>query len=400
MSTLPAQGDLEAVTNNLDMKAEFENLRDCMAEVQGFSALSALTIASGAITPPDGAGGGTFTVDTEGLAASDILSSCTLTNVPEGRIIRIYGANAARVVTVEHGSGASGEWLLADSADFVLDATDKWVEFQRRSTSMVEWARGYGVDKASERLHLGVPKQISHNTLCPHRNLTGVWATNATATFTADELVLEDVDGNQFLIESFNKTVNIATAGIGGLDTGSEASSTWYYVFAVAKSDGTQDIVLSLADDVASLTFSGGYSYAGLISALRNNGSSNFVDFRQLGALIDIDATQCLTAGTATSDTSLNAGSGTVTALSTMVPALARKVQGYARVSDSGSSASAVTIKPVTGSNIGRKIINNPGGSTSTAGGYFEALMSTAQTLYYQVSAGDSAEIFVTGFEF
>lgn len=400
MSTLPAQGALEAIINNLNMKAAVENLRDFMAESLGGGPKTELTIASGAIVPPDGAGGGVHTVDTEGNVASDDLETITITNTGEGRFLILRAENASRVVTLKHAHGSAGQMLMYDSADFVLDALDKWIMFHLESTDdWVEVMRGYGVDRASARLNLGVPKLVSHQTLCPHRNLVGTWASNATATWTADDLVLEDTSGNQKRITSFNKTVNIATSGAGGLDTGAEASGTHYYAWAIAKTDGTQSIILSTASTVGTITFPAGYSYAGLIGSVRNNGSSNFVDFRQLGGLVEIDATQCLTSGTATSDTSLNAGSGTVTALSTIVPALVRKVQGYARVSDSGSAASALTIKPVTGSNVGRKIINNPGGSTQTAGGYFEALMVAAQTLFYNVTAGDSGDIFITGWE-
>lgn len=399
MATLPLAADIASLDvghTQAELAAELGQVVEAIRETAGGSAQTTLTIASGALVPPLGAGGAWHLVDTEGAASTDDVTAITMTNCHVGRRVRFSAANSGRVVTFVHGSNI----VNYDGADFVLDATDKWIEYLAGATDMVEIDRYYGTDHAEERLALGVPKQIGHNTLCPHRNLAGAWATNATATWTADELVLEDASGNQVAIAAFNKTANIATSGAGGLDTGSEGSSTHYYAWAIAKADGTQSIILSTSTTVAGLTFPSGYTYAGLIGWVRNNASSNFIDFKQLGALVDFDVVQILTAGVATSDTSLNAGSGTVTALSTIIPALARKVQGYARVSDSGSSASAITIKPVTGSNVGRKIINNPGGTTAAAGGYFEALMVTPQTLYYQVSAGDSGEIFVTGLEF
>lgn len=399
MALLPLAADVSSLDvghTQAELAGEIGQMVEAIREIAGGSAQTTLTIASGALVPPLGAGGAWHLVDTEGAASTDDVTSITMTNCHVGRRVRFSAANSGRVATFVHGSNI----VNYDGLDFVLDATDKWIEYIAGATDMVEVDRYYGVDHASARLDLGVPKQLSHNVLCPHRNLTGAWATNATATWTADELVLEDASGNQVAIASFNKTANIATSGAGGLDTGAEASSTTYYAWAIAKADGTQSIILSTATTIAGLTFPSGYTYAGLIGSACNNGSSNFVEFRQLGALVDADVTQILTAGVATSDTSLNAGSGTVTAMSTIVPSLARKVHGYARVSDSGSSASAITIKPVTGSNIGRKIINNPGGSTGTAGGYFEALMVTPQTLYYAVTAGDLAELFVSGWEF
>ena len=42
----------------------------------------------------------------------------------------------------------------------------------------------------------------------------------------------------------------ITTAGAGGLDTGSEAASTWYEIYAIRKSsDGTKNLLLHRAKD-------------------------------------------------------------------------------------------------------------------------------------------------------
>lgn len=69
-------------------------------------------------------------------------------------------------------------------------------------------------------------------------------------------------------------------------------------------------------------------------------------------------------------------------------------------MSDSGSASSTLTLTGVTGTAIGRVVISNPGGNTNNGGGYFEILMPTAQTVYYSVGASESADIFVTGWEY
>lgn len=394
MSTLPAQGGLTAVPNNLDMKTAVENLRDCMAEVRGFAAATTLTIASGAVTPPDGTGGGTFFVETEGGVSADDLTYCDFTNVPEGRVIRFYMLNASHVPTFAHGAGVTGEFLMEDSADWVPSQTDQWIEFQRINTSLVESGRGYGTDKLAERAYLGIPKAIAHNTLCPHSNLVGVWATNATATYTADELVLEDVDGNQVRIASFNKTANLAASGAGGLDTGSEASSTWYRVWAIAKADGTQSILLSTSTTIAGLTFPSGYSYAGRIGVVRNKGSSNLMDFDQIAGSVSIDQTQVLVSGTLTTPTSMN------TLMETCIPPEARKFSGFAKISDSSTAGSNIVIQPRASGNVGLvSIFNSAASAARAASCYFEMLMPTPQTAYYSVGPSDTGDVFATGFE-
>lgn len=72
-------------------------------------------------------------------------------------------------------------------------------------------------------------------------------------------------------------TVDISTPGAGGLDTGSEASDTWYYLWLIAKPDGTVAGLLSLSS--TSPTMPSGYVYKKLFFVVRNNSSSNIIKF-------------------------------------------------------------------------------------------------------------------------
>lgn len=147
MSNLPAAGvlgDLTSGHTNAEFGVEIEDLRDWLIEtVLGASARYALTIATGSITPPDGAtgGGGVFTVDTEAAAAADDLTNIVQTNTHDGQIIILQAVNAARVVTLKHAAGGTGQLQLWDSTDFVFASLNAWVAFQRRSTTWVEIMR-------------------------------------------------------------------------------------------------------------------------------------------------------------------------------------------------------------------------------------------------------------------
>ena len=142
MSNLPAQGyTSNAARTNAEIKVVVEDLRDFMAELPGGNARTELTIASGAVVPPDGAGGGHHTIDTEGNAASDDLTSITTTNTPEGRIVVLWSENIARVVTVKNAAGGAGQVTMADNADFVFASLQAWLMIQRRGADWVEIAR-------------------------------------------------------------------------------------------------------------------------------------------------------------------------------------------------------------------------------------------------------------------
>lgn len=76
-------------------------------------------------------------------------------------------------------------------------------------------------------------------------------------------------------------TIDCATTGANGLDTGSLANSTWYHVFAIGKTDGT---VARLASTSAgSPTLPSGYTLKRRLGSFRTNGSAQIVAFSQNG---------------------------------------------------------------------------------------------------------------------
>jgi len=77
-----------------------------------------------------------------------------------------------------------------------------------------------------------------------------------------------------------NIDLDITTSGAGGLDTGSEASSTWYAVHVIA-GPGVVSGVFSLS--ATSPTLPAGYDQSRRIGWVRNDGSSNLVSFSQHG---------------------------------------------------------------------------------------------------------------------
>lgn len=111
------------------------------------------------------------------------------------------------------------------------------------------------------------------------KNLSVTRGSATQVTVTADELILDD--GTR--ITSVNETAAITASGADGLDTGSEASNTWYYIYIIRKSsDGTVASLLSTSS--SSPTMPSGYDQKALVSAVRNDGSSNFVNFIQTGS--------------------------------------------------------------------------------------------------------------------
>lgn len=138
---LPSSGQLGGTPTNAQFQGYIEDLRDVVSNQIGGAGRTELTIASGAVTPPARDHGGIFRLDTEGNAASDTLDTITQTNTPDGTVIILQAEDAARVVTLNHAAGGSGQILLTDSTDFVFASLSAWVKLQRRSTDWVEIER-------------------------------------------------------------------------------------------------------------------------------------------------------------------------------------------------------------------------------------------------------------------
>lgn len=114
-------------------------------------------------------------------------------------------------------------------------------------------------------------------------------------------------------VTSSDITANITTSGANGLDTGAEASSTFYHLWAIGKSDGT--LALLLSTSATSPTMPSGYTFKRLMWGVANDSSSHLVDFVHLRdgkcmylatQLNDIRGANVLNAGSATSPTAID----------------------------------------------------------------------------------------------
>ncbi len=86
------------------------------------------------------------------------------------------------------------------------------------------------------------------------------------------------------IVFSSDTIIDITTSGANGLDTGAEASNTWYYVYAITDSTGVNSAagLLSTVNEsnTGSITLPSGYDKKRqLPMAVRNDGVSDFLNF-------------------------------------------------------------------------------------------------------------------------
>lgn len=103
-----------------------------------------------------------------------------------------------------------------------------------------------------------------------------LWKDNATVTFKAGLIARSDDNTYDIRLAS-DLDVALSTSGAAGLDTGSEASNTWYWPWLIAKSsDNTVSVILSTS--ATAPTLPSGYNKKRLIPfPQKNDASSNIL---------------------------------------------------------------------------------------------------------------------------
>lgn len=97
---------------------------------------------------------------------------------------------------------------------------------------------------------------------------------SATVTVSYAALVLSDGAGNYALDTNVSGgTINTASTGAGGLDTGTLAASTWYSVWRIAQPGGTKSWLISLS--ATAPTMPSGYTLKTRIGWIRTDGTAN-----------------------------------------------------------------------------------------------------------------------------
>ncbi|CAM6005675.1 unnamed protein product [Sphagnum balticum] len=106
------------------------------------------------------------------------------------------------------------------------------------------------------------------------QNLKGVWGSNTTTGWTANQLMVLNSSLQPTILSSYSQTLNSATSGAGGLDTGTLAASTWYYVYAIYNPTTPATSILMSAS-ATTPTLPSGYTYSALIGVVLTDGMDN-----------------------------------------------------------------------------------------------------------------------------
>lgn len=170
---------------------------------------------------------------------------------------------------------ANGTWTIT-----VADATH--IDLQG-STFTNAWVSGGTIGGAFEEISIGAGLQLSGNVLSapltPQGYLFGLTCSNGTDTTNDINIAAgkcrDELDGATIVLSAITKQLDSAWAAgtnAGGRSSASLADGTWH-VFAIAKADGTSDVLFHTALDPTSVLPSGYTVYRRICSIVRASGS-------------------------------------------------------------------------------------------------------------------------------
>jgi len=123
----------------------------------------------------------------------------------------------------------------------------------------------------------------------------------------ADEIILQDEQFRSFRVTEVDFTLDITKKGVNGLDTGTEAAYTWYYIWIISKSKG-KNVAGILSTSSSSPTMPSGYTYKAFVGAIHNcrNVGNDFGPMKQVGRKAARNSEAVINSGTATTATPIN----------------------------------------------------------------------------------------------
>jgi hypothetical protein len=235
------------------------------------------------------------------------------------------------------------------------------------------------------------------------RNLRmAVAAASATATITADQLIVEQLGVAQYKLPSLNLSINLASVGAGGMDTGAAPVSGTVGIYVIYNPDTKLAKLLGVNATAAVVpevygggNMPAGYTASALVSVWQTNASGQLVTGFQKGRLISYAARIFLSNGFATALTALS--------LTGLIPRNAKSVGGYAHLISNGSVAG--------GSNLTlASDLAGSGQQTVGVGGYvnlgilapfYDLALSVPLVIYYQAGSSPAAtDAYITSYTF
>jgi hypothetical protein len=314
---------------------------------------------------------------------------------------RIDDATAAGSIPTPEAAGTEGYFTEGNPATGTpaTKVRGSWLNMIQEELCAILAAAGITRSKTTYNQVNSALQKLYSPVIGSARNVSmSVTAASATATLTADEIVVgAALGGQKYMLSSFNKTINLATTGAGGMDTGTAPVSGFVAIYAIY--NPTTGTAALLAKNCTASTptsiYNGanmpsGYTASALDSIWRTNGSGQFVIGCQQDREINVPVVAVVSGGTATSYTSFS--------LSAVVPLGATSWKGNAQSSPSVVNNGVFVAADANGT--GLQSVVSPVANQATAAPIRLPII-TAQTGFYQNNVTSStSQVTCSGYSF
>lgn len=221
--------------------------------------------------------------------ADDVISAGTIDlDAADGDIVDVTGTTTITAITLAEGSKKTvrftGALTLTNGASLVLPGESDIITAAGDYAVFVGYAGG--VVRCSNYSRINIYSTFSNkgqNFLRKQITISNGTDTDHDIDFTAGNFIFSDGTGQAYSSSTITKQFDSAWAegtSQGGLDTGSLANNTWYYLYAIYNpTTGNVDFIGST--DPSSPTLPTGYTkYRRLKNAFfKTNGSANIIQF-------------------------------------------------------------------------------------------------------------------------
>lgn len=313
-------------------------------------------------TDPEAGGAGWQPEDAGSTAITMTSSNVTLTSLQASKsILVITGTLTTNLnlilpiyikqwIVVNNGAGAFTVTVKTSGGSGVVVSTGATQYVYGDGTNI-----NANIGNSSQTLSVGVAALAQHaaqfgqlsGVVGSARNASmSLTAANASGTFTADEIIVETaLGGLQYRLASFSKTINLATTGAGGMDTGTAPVSGFVAVYAIYNPTSQTAALLAVNASAAVMpniyggaNMPAGYTASGLVSVWPTTAAQLLSIGFQNDRTVAIPAVLALNNASVVSLTSL-----TITGA---VPRNARFINGYIQFSSTSAASLNITLYP------------------------------------------------------
>lgn len=212
-----------------------------------------------------------------------------------------------------------------------------------------------------------------------------------TATFTASEIVLGDVNGKRVVISNFNQSINLSASvkGLGAMDVGAAPFNGFVAMYALYNpaSKSTGIIAVNATAAIAPKLLAGiapdGYTFSALLSILPTNASAQFAVAEQVDRQVFY--------GTQVLSTTVSALTLTGLSISAAVPLNAKSVSGNFQGTVSANGYSMALAGSSAAIGLQTFIVNFSGAG---GGSFLDVPLLSPQTLFYRLSSAGTFSAF------